>query len=230
MPVRPVDLFRAPRDTKFLLSLPLFRHRLRARRRHRWQQKLRFNDGMSATDFQLHFVSDPRLAAHATSALPAWLWSSDGVQVLWANPVGARLFGASNAAALAKTTFSPADAHRRQIAQLATRLPSNGAVRLERLRGFGASLGQLMTCACARLDFADGRHGILIAVTEGAGRTMPLIERLKLLVEGLEVPAAAFARDGSFAGASDAAQPLLERQSLFEAGLDDARKIGRAHV
>src|ERR1043165_5488482 len=123
---------------------------------------------MGVTDFQLRFVGDLRLAPHATSAMPAWLWSTDGAQVLWANPVAAKQLGATNSADLARRTFGPADAHRRQIAQLASRLPQNGAMRLERLRGFGAQLGQLVTCACMRLVFADGVHAILITATEPA--------------------------------------------------------------
>ena len=114
---------------------------------------------MNHSEFQLRGLSDPQLAVHATSALPAWLWSTDGTRILWANPVGARLFGAANGRELASKAFGPADAHRRQVAQLAGRLPPNGATRLERLRGFGAPLGQLMTCACTRLDFSDGGRG-----------------------------------------------------------------------
>jgi PAS domain S-box-containing protein len=178
---------------------------------------------MNNAEFQLRGVGDPRLAVHATSALPAWLWSIDGTRVLWANPVGARLFGAANGAALTKKLFGPADAHRRQVAQLARTLPLNGAVRLERLRGFGAPLGMLVTCSCARLDFADGSHGILVAAAESVGRTMPLPERLQRLVEGIDTPIAAFARDGTFVGASDAAGPLPGFRNLSEAGLDDAR-------
>ena len=53
---------------------------------------------MSHKEFQLQGVGEPRLAVHATSAHPAWLWSMDGSKVLWANPVGARLFGAANGA------------------------------------------------------------------------------------------------------------------------------------
>ncbi len=155
--------------------------------------KIAVQHGMGVTDFQLHFAGDLRLAQHATSASPAWLWSTDGAQILWANPVGAQLFGAANAAELARRTLGPADAHRRQVAQLAPRLASIGAMRLERLRGFGAQLGQLMTCACMRLDFPDGHHAILIAATEPAGRSLPLTERLRLLVEGVESPVAAFA-------------------------------------
>src|SRR5882724_7113760 len=178
---------------------------------------------MNNVEFELRGVGDPRLAVHATSAFPAWLWSADGVRILWANPVGARLFGAANGAALASRIFGPADSHRRQIAQLASRLSPAGAIRLERLRGFGVPLGMLVTCGCARLDFADGSHGILVAAAETMGRTMPLIERLQRLVEGIDTPIAAFARDGMFVGASDAARPLLGFRNLSEAGLDEAR-------
>jgi PAS domain S-box-containing protein len=177
---------------------------------------------MNHAEFQLRGVSDPRLAVYAASALPAWLWSIDGTRILWANPVGARLFGAANGAALAKKIFGPADSHRRQVAQLASRLPPTGAIRLERLRGFGAPLGALVTCGCARLDFADGGHGVLVAGAEPIGRAMPLAERLRKLVEGIDTPIAAFARDGMFVGASDAARSLLGFRNLSEAGLDDA--------
>jgi PAS domain S-box-containing protein len=178
---------------------------------------------MNHAEFQLRGLSDPRLAAHATSALPAWLWSVDGTRILWANPVGAKLFGAANGTSLASRFFGPADAHRRQVAQLAGRLLPTGAVRLERLRGFGALLSTLLTCGCARLEFADGSHGILVAAAEPVGRAMPLAERLKLLVEGIDTPVAALARDGALLGASDAARPLLGFRNLAEAGLEAAR-------
>lgn len=183
---------------------------------------------MTSSDFQLRGVGDPRLAVHATSALPAWLWSSDGTRVLWANPVGAKLFGAAHAAALTERTFGPADCHRRQIVRLARQLPASGTIRLERLRGFGARLGTLMTCACARLEFADGGHfpkrsGVLVTAMDPALRTMPLVERLHRLVEGAKVPMAAFAPDGLFVGASEAARPLLGFRDLGKAGLDQAR-------
>jgi PAS domain S-box-containing protein len=189
---------------------------------------------MNNAEFQLRGVGDPRLAVYATSALPVWLWSIDGTRILWANPVGARLFGAANGATLTQKKFGPADQHRRQVAQLANRLPANGAIRLERLRGFGASLGALVTCGCARLDFADGSHGVLVAAAEAVGRTMPLAERLARLVEGIDTPIAAFLSDGMFIGASDAARSLLGFRNLNEAGLDGARsdalKQGRSET
>ncbi|WP_291866652.1 PAS domain-containing protein [Bradyrhizobium sp.] len=178
---------------------------------------------MNNAEFQLRGVGDPRLAVHATSALPVWLWSTDGTRILWANAVGARLFGAANGATLATRIFGPADQHRRQVAQLAGRLSATGAIRLERLRGFGAPLGSLLTCGCARLEFADGSHGVLLTAATSPGRAMALIERLQRLVEGLDAPIAAFTREGMFVGASDAARPLLGFRDLAEAGLDAAR-------
>ncbi|MDA9467581.1 PAS domain-containing sensor histidine kinase [Bradyrhizobium sp. CCBAU 53415] len=178
---------------------------------------------MKHSDFQLRGVGDPRLAVHATSPLATWLWSIDGSRVLWANPVGANLFGAANGAALADKVFGPADSHRRQVARLARQLPANGTVRLERLRGFGARFGTLMTCACARLDFADGGHAMLVTAMDPTSRPMPLVERLSRLVAGAKVPMAAFAPDGLFVGASEAARALLGFRDLGEAGLDRAR-------
>jgi PAS domain S-box-containing protein len=189
---------------------------------------------MTSSDFQLRGVGDPRLAVHATSPLATWLWAIDGTRVLWANPVGARLFGAANGSVLAERRFGPADGHRRQIARLARQLPANGTVRLERLRGFGARLGTLMTCACARIDFADGGHAVLVTAMDPALRTMPLVERLHRLVEGVTMPMAAFAPDGLFVGASAAARALLGFRDLGEAGLEQARsdalRDGRAET
>src|SRR5262249_8426834 len=107
-------------------------------------------------------ASDPRLAAHANGPLPAWLWLADGTRILWANSAGIEVFGAHDGAQLSEGVFGPADSHRRQIAQLARRLNPNGAVRMERLRGFGAASGALATCSCSRIDFPDGRHGVLV--------------------------------------------------------------------
>jgi hypothetical protein len=161
---------------------------------------------MNTVEFQLRGISDPRLAAHASSPLPAWLWSTDGTHVLWANPVGAQVFGATDGMSLSKKNFGPADMHRRQVAQLARRLPPSGAIRLERLRGFGATLGMLITCFCARLEFAEGNLGILIVTTEPVGRPMPLAERLRHLTEGIDAPVAAFAREGMLVAARSAAR------------------------
>jgi PAS domain S-box-containing protein len=178
----------------------------------------------TSADFQLLGVTDQRLAVHATGAQPAWLWSLDGTRVLWTNPVGACVFSAANNATLASRKLGPADPHRQQVSRLADRLPPTGAVRLERLRGFGAAFGGLVTCACARLDFPDSAGGILITCVEPVGGGMPLIERLQRLTEGVDTPIAAFAHDGGLVSASDTARPLLGFHSLAEAGLEGARE------
>jgi PAS domain S-box-containing protein len=188
---------------------------------------------MQNSEFKLRGPDDPRLAVHATSPLPAWLWSADGKNVLWANPVGARLFGASSGARLTSKIFGPADPHRRQVAQLAHRLLPNGAVRLERLRGFGAILNALVTCACARLEFADGSEGVLIAAVEPVGQSMPLTERLRRLVEDVDAPVATFEANGTLVAASRKAASA-HLYDLSDAGLELARQIalkeGRAEA
>ena len=188
---------------------------------------------MNFAEFQLQALGDPRLAVFAASALPAWLWSTDGTRILWANPVGA------DCSAQPTAPNFPKEFSGRPIASAAggaarRTAPASGAMRLERLRGFGAALGMLVTCGCARFDFADGSHGILVAAAAAVGRPMPLVERLQRLVEGVETPIAAFARDAMFVGASDAARALLGFRNLSEAGLDaardDALKQGRAET
>jgi PAS domain S-box-containing protein len=188
---------------------------------------------MQNTEFKVRAPDDPRLAVHATSPLPVWLWSADGTHVLWANPVGALAFGSASSARLANKIFGPADPHRRQVAQLAHRLLPNGALRLERLRGFGARLGGLMTCSCARLEFADGIEGVLIARVEPVGRSMPLTERLQRLVDDTDAPLATFLADGTLIAASSSSG-LNGLRDLAEAGLEETRQLalkeGRAEA
>ncbi|MCP1912464.1 PAS domain S-box-containing protein [Bradyrhizobium elkanii] len=178
---------------------------------------------MSDAEFQIQALGDVRLADHATGALPAWLWAADGARILWANPVGAQVFGAANGAELAKRGFGPADPHRRQVARLGHSLNANGAVRLERLRGFGAAPGMLATCGCARIDLPDGSHGILMTALNATGRGMPLAERLQRLLQGLPRPAAAFTSNGLLVATNEAARTLPGLHDLTEAGLDAAR-------
>jgi len=49
---------------------------------------------MSASGFQLRCLRDHRLAPLATSPLPAWLRSTDATLIVWANRIGAAIFGA----------------------------------------------------------------------------------------------------------------------------------------
>lgn len=117
---------------------------------------------MKGADFRALGAGHPRLAAHANGVQPAWLWAADGARILWANPAGLDVFGLRNDGELSEKIFGPADPQRRQVAQLIGRLNTDGAVRMERLRGFGAAPGMLATCSCARIDLPDGHRGVLI--------------------------------------------------------------------
>ena len=66
----------------------------------------------------LSYLRDPKLAAHATSALPAWLWSADATRVLWVNPVAAAIFDVASPAAIAGYTIDPKGSAALQIAMV----------------------------------------------------------------------------------------------------------------
>src|SRR5437763_3570155 len=104
----------------------------------------RCDRGMSVTGLQLACLLDSRLAPLATSALPAWLWSTDATRIMWANPVGAAMLGASTSGAISERAFDPTHLAVAEIARLATTLTSGAPPRLERLRGFGAGVGRAL--------------------------------------------------------------------------------------
>ena len=179
---------------------------------------------MNNAELQMLALGDPRLAVHATSALPAGCGRATARG--FCGPIRpAHACSARPTARRWREKFSdrPIRIGGRSRGSPAACLPS-GAVRLERLQGFGATPGMLATCGCSRLDLPDGSHGILVAAGNRSGRAMPLPDRLQRLVEGLAMPVAAFTRDGILIGTSDAARPLLGFQNLVEAGLDDARR------
>jgi PAS domain S-box-containing protein len=149
---------------------------------------------MSETD-HLAFMRDPRFADLVASALPAWLWAIDATRVLWTNASGAALLGAATVGALQQRQFDRKHPAARQVARLADALPPDAA-RRDRLQGFAAGVGRLLTCSCARLALADGTPAILIAATEPAGPRLPFPERIRRLLDGFDGPFAAFSRDG----------------------------------
>jgi PAS domain S-box-containing protein len=152
---------------------------------------------MSEAAFQLAYLRDRRLASLAVSALPAWLWSRDATRILWANPTGAAIFGASTSAAIATCKFDAGQPAAAQIAQMAETLPQNGAWQAQRLHGFGAGVGRALACACARIALADGTPAILVVATERAGPDLALGERVRRLLAGWREPVAAFTADGN---------------------------------
>jgi signal transduction histidine kinase len=151
----------------------------------------------------------PQLAALATSAWPAWLWRTDASRILWANAVGAAIFGAANATECGKRRFAAKDPSTAQIIRLAATLPSAAQERLERLRGFGAGFGGALICACSRVVLPDGTAAVLVAATEPAGPALPLGERVRRLFPDGAGALAVFAPDGSLLHATATARQRL---------------------
>ena len=178
---------------------------------------------------------DPRLetqlADHATAPSPVWLWSSDGSRILWANAVGAAIFGAATPGDIASRRFDSEHPAAAEIARLATTLPPSGQARLERLRGFGGNLGRPLTCFCSRLTLTDGAAILLIAA-EPAGPSLPLRERVSRLLAGREQTLVAFGSDGTLLHATPAAHALGVPLTLSAVGISgiaaQAKATGRA--
>ena len=157
----------------------------------------------------LAYLRDQRLTAHATSAVPAWLWSVDARRVLWVNPTAAAIFDVASPAAIAGHLIDPKGTAALQIARLAATLPQGAAPRLERLRGFGASFGRPLMCACSRVMLDDRTPAILVVATEPVGPNLPLAERVRRLCAGIAEPIALFSTDGELIHATAAGEARL---------------------
>ena len=172
---------------------------------------------------QSEFASsrEPRLAAplasHATGAAPAWLWSTDGTRILWANALGAAIFGAADCNACAQRRFDSKHPAAAEITRLAATLPAAGQARLERLRGFGASFGRPLTCICSRFASSDGAAAVLVIATEPAGSALTLREQVRRLFSGDERPLAVFAPDGALLYATAAAPARVNDAATLSA-------------
>jgi signal transduction histidine kinase len=172
---------------------------------------------MSTVGSERVVLRHPRLASLATAEWPAWLWSADGSRILWANAVGAAIFGAQTSSACANRRFSVTEPAAAQVLRLAATLPSGGEERLERLRGFGGSLGRALTCTCSRILAGDGRGAVLIVAAEPAGPALTLAERVQRLLDQNGEPAAVFMPDGRLVYANARAQHWLDGNGTLAA-------------
>ena len=175
---------------------------------------------MSTVGSERAVLRHPRLASLAMAERPAWLWSADGSRILWANAVGAAIFGAETTSVCAKRRFSVTDLPAAQVLRLAATLPSGGQERLERLRGFGGSLGRTLTCNCSRIVGGDGRGAVLIAAAEPAGPALTLAERAQRLLDEDSEATAIFVPDGRLLGANAKARLWLGGDTLGARGLE----------
>ena len=188
---------------------------------------------MNGPEFQFALLSDQRLAAHALSPTPVWLWSTDATRVLWANPVAAAVFDAASPGALAAIRFEPEHAAATQVARLAGTLPQGGAPRLERLRGFGAGYGARLVCLCSRIVLADNSAAVLVVATERASQDLALPERAQRLLADFDRAAAVFTAYGELIEAMPAARERFgDKRDLVALGAEqlarEASLNGRA--
>ena len=181
---------------------------------------------MNGTGFQFDGLNEQRLAAHALSPTPAWLWRADGTGVLWANPVAAAVFDDATPAAACARQFEPDHPAAKQIARLAETLPQGGQQRLERLRGFGARFGGTLMCMCARFTLPDGAPAVLVAAIERAGKELALPERAQRMIDDLARPAAVFSADGELIAAN--AEALARFGNARDIGTLGAETLARA--
>lgn len=172
---------------------------------------------MSEPGFQLSYLRDSRLAPLATSGLPAWLWSIDATRILWANALGAAVFGASTSTAIGSHQFDTDHPVAAQIARLAATLSPGAAARLQRLRGFDGGFGHSLTCACSHIVLADDAAAILVVAVERAGPDLLLGERTVRLLAGAKEPIAAFATGGELLAATESAHAHLRSAASLAA-------------
>lgn len=180
---------------------------------------------MTGSMLQLAFLRDPRLGPHALNPAPVWLWSAEADRILWANPTGAAIFDAASSADVASLRFDARHAASVQIARLSGTLPQSGAPRLERLRGFGASIGATLICLCSRIALPDNSAAILVVSAERAGKDLSMPERALRLLGGLEAPSAIFTADGELIAAQPSAiERIGSQRDLVSLG---AEKLAR---
>jgi len=161
---------------------------------------------MTESEFQIACLSDPRLSAHALSPMPAWLWSTDASRILWANPTAAAVFEAAAPGALGPRRFDTRHPAAAQIARLAGSLPPGGTARLERLRGFGASVGGTLICLCSRLTLARNEPAISGRLHRTRRSRSAVARAARRLIADMQRPAAVFSADGELIDATPAAR------------------------
>jgi len=177
------------------------------------------------SEFHFTCLTDSRLAAHALSPTPVWLWSTDATRVLWSNPIAAAIFDAASPAELAAIRYEPRHTAAAQVARLAGTLPQGATPRLERLRGFGAGFGSTLICLCSRIALADNSSAVLVVSTKRAGKDLSLPDRARRLMADFKRPAAIFTADGELIEATpEALERFHDKRDLIALG---AEKLAR---
>jgi signal transduction histidine kinase len=190
---------------------------------------------MDGPCFELSNLGHAQLAPLATSPMPVWLWSEDARRVLWANPLGAAVLGASSSAAISARQFDAADPVVAEMSKLAASLKADAPPRLERVRRLGEDERGL-SCLCSQIMLGNGTCGILVAAREPIAPGLTLSERAHRLLAGCDEPVAAFSATGQLLCATQGAHGHLDgatslaglgAQTLAAAALSGGQAFGR---
>ena len=183
---------------------------------------------MTASSALLSTVVDARLAPHAFSAIPAWVWDAGGSRILWANAAGGRLLGVSSLTALRQISLAEDHPTVRDVSRLFSSLPASGGPQLSRLRGL-APFGRPLTCMCSRFETADGSANVLITASEAMDNALHLPARIAYVLDALPATIA-FSADGALlhAGAS-MKERLAGHSSLQAIGADEPARAAIEH-
>ncbi|WP_298984777.1 ATP-binding protein [uncultured Roseibium sp.] len=107
---------------------------------------------LTAKDDLVQLVADKKAA---------WLWSSDGARILWANAAGASFFSAHSVPdlrGLVSLERSPARPHIARIAESG----ATDKFSIDRLRFYRGLRVMLLTCQCKKLELGNGETAALI--------------------------------------------------------------------
>ena len=138
-----------------------------------------------------------------------WLWSTQPLRMLWANPVGAASLTRPRQPPPRRSNFRRRTAQRARSRDLQRRCPPAARPRLERLRGFGASFGGT-TSACARASrWRTDMPPCWWSRPNSRPRAWPCPNACTGCSPICKCRAAVFAADGELIEAQPAAQPLI---------------------
>ena len=150
---------------------------------------------MSGSEFQFAYLSDPRLAAHALSPSPAWLWNADATRILWANPTAAAIFDCATPGAIGEISFEPNHPAAAQIARLLRHAAARRRTAIS--NGCAASardLAPLSAISVRAMRSPSNTVAVLMVATERAGPDLALNERARRLIADNLAPGGAFLR------------------------------------
>jgi hypothetical protein len=151
----------------------------------------------------------------------AWLWSSDGGRVLWANAAGAAFFSSDSVSALANLNSLERSPARPHIARIAAS-GFEDRFSIDRLRFYRGLRVMLLTCQCKKVVLEDGSAAaLIICADKGFSTTKDPVVTFAQLVSNSDVTVFVTDRGlvsanyGSLTGTPEDIAPLDGHNAVF---------------